>query len=143
MTWPLTSPKALKNQLIKTAKQFFGIISLTLLIYIVVEYIGYENEGISIMKHEFSKIADIFQLNADLLGVDLSTYKVIFVLSLILIGFFYLAMYISSRIILWVSLFPLKYYARICFILNKRQPLKPFYLLSAVIILIMTHVVNS
>ena len=64
---------------------------------------------------------------------------------IVLIGIF-IAMSISYAVLrsfAWVLILTLKKYAKLCLLANEDQPLKPFYLLSKTIILIVSHFVTT
>lgn len=132
---PLTSYKQLKTEIVRTAK-FWGekIAMGTLAIaffWIVLD------------QKMFNEITSPFinrlALGANQLQVEIPTFISIMILTLGALSIFYVLYWIVTKGILWISVIPLKYYAKLCFNLNQEQPLKPLYLISKSIILLIVH----
>ena len=138
----LISKEDLKKEIKNSAKFWgFGILSTAFFVFLF----WYYND-----KKEYEPIRqiglsfkNIFEDGANVLGVDVSTFII-----LILIGFLFIfALYFIAGLILrglvWLLLLILKCYAKFCFSLNRRQPLKSLYLLSQTIIIIISYAISK
>lgn len=136
----LISKEDFKKEVKNSAKIWgFGILSTTILIFLAWFYKdSKEYEPIRQVGYIFKKQ---FEEGADMLGIGLTTYVLLLLFGILLLATIYFFVGLVLRGVVWLLLLILKCYTKLCFSLNKRQPLKPFYLLSKTIIIIISYII--
>lgn len=134
----LVSKEDLKKGIKESAK-FWGLGILSALFFVFMAWCSDDKKALEQLKQIGVGFKNIFKDGANTLGVDVSTFIMFIILGLVFVFILYFISGLVIRGIVWLLILSLKCYAKLCFTLNKRQPLKPFYLLSQAIIIIISY----
>ena len=123
----------------KEVLKFWGLGLLSILFFVFLSWLDKDLIGYDITNQLSVEFINVFKDGAENMGVKISTFLGVMIVGVLFLFLFYYTIRFILKKIVWCTFLVLKCYAKFCFSLNKRQPLKPFYLLTKTVIIIVSY----